>query len=69
VLGFLSTMDTGTLAPVPVEEDAPSEAAEWDLRERTDGEEERRAEAEGLGAEVEEPLFVTSPSCMASAEQ
>jgi hypothetical protein len=33
------------------------------------GEEERRAEAEGLGAEVEEPLFLPTPAFMASVEE
>ena len=39
---------------VPAEEDAVSEASEWELRERREREEERRAEAEELGAEREE---------------
>ena len=52
-----------------MEEDAQSEASEWELRERREREEERRAEAEGLGAEVEEPLFLPTPAFMASAEE
>jgi hypothetical protein len=67
VLDFLSTTDVGRL--VPVEEDAQSEASEWELRERREREEERREEAEGLGAEVEEPLFLPTPAFMASAEE
>jgi len=46
-----------------------SEASEWELRERREQEEERRAEAEGLDAEVEEPLFLPTPAFMASAEE
>ena len=55
------------------EEDARSEASEWELRERMEREEERRAEAEALGAEdetgtgEEPPLFLPTPSFMASA--
>jgi hypothetical protein len=46
-----------------------SEASEWELRERREREEERRVGAEGLGAEVEEPLFFPTPAFMASAEE
>jgi len=42
--------------------------SEWELRERGERE-ERRAEAEELGAEVEEPLFLPMPAFMASAEE
>ena len=69
VLDFLSTTDVGRLVPAPVEEDAQSEASEWELRKRREQEEERREEAEGLGAEVEEPLFLPTPAFMASAEE
>jgi len=50
-----------------------SEVSEWELRERMEWEEERRAEAEVLGAEgetgagEEPPLFLPTPSFMASA--
>jgi ribonuclease HI len=53
VLDFLATTDVGRLVPAPVEEDAQSEALEWELRERREREEERRAETEGMGAEVD----------------
>jgi len=54
---------------VPAEEDAGSEASEWELRERRERGEERRVEAEELGAESEEqPLFLPTPSFTASAE-
>jgi hypothetical protein len=69
VLDFLSTTDVGRLVPAPAEEDAQSEASDWELRERREREEERRAEAEGLGAEVEEPLFLSTSAFMASAEE
>jgi hypothetical protein len=55
--------------PTPAEEDAQSEASEWELRERREMEEERRAEAEELGGEVEEPLFLPTPTFVASAEE
>jgi hypothetical protein len=42
---------------------------EWELRERREREEERRVEAEELGVEVEEPLFLPTPAFMASAEE
>jgi hypothetical protein len=69
VLDFLATTDVGRRVPAPAEEDAQSEASEWELRERREREEERAAEAEGLGAEVKEPLFLPTPAFMASAEE
>jgi len=69
VLDFLSTMDVGRLAPAPVEEDAQSEASEWEVRERREREEEREAETARLGAEVEEPLFLHTPAFLASVEE
>jgi len=46
------------------------EASEWELRERRQREEERRAEAEELGAEGEDQtLFLPIPSLMASTEE
>ena len=56
------------------EEDAGTEVSEWELRERRVREEERRAEAEELGAAgewvMEElPLFLPTPSFMASADE
>jgi hypothetical protein len=56
----------GRLAPAPAEEDAQSEASEWEIWERTEREEERRAEEEEMGAEVEKPLFLPTPVSMAS---
>jgi hypothetical protein len=69
VLDFLATTDVGRRVPDPAEEDAQSEASEWELRERREREEERRAEAEELGAEVGEPLFLPTPAFMASVEE
>jgi hypothetical protein len=43
--------------------------SEWEFREREEREEERRAEAEELGAEVEEPEFLPTSAFMASAEE
>jgi ribonuclease HI len=69
VLDFLSTTDVGRLVPARAEDDAQSVESEWDLRERREREEERRAEVERLGAEVEEPLFLPTPAFMASLEE
>jgi len=62
VLDFLSTTDVGRRIPAPAEEDAQSQASEWELRELREREAEREAELEELGAEVEEPLFPAHPS-------
>jgi hypothetical protein len=70
VLDFLSTTDVGRRVPAPPEDGAQGEASEWGLRERREREEERRQEAEMLGTEDEErPLFLPTPSFMASAEE
>jgi len=54
-------MEVGKTVPA-VEEDARSEASEWEIRERAEREEERRAEVVALGMEVEElPLFLPTP--------
>jgi hypothetical protein len=67
VLDIHSTAVVGRRTP-PTAEDAESEISEWELRERRERDEERRAEAEELGAEVEERLFLPTPAFMASAE-
>jgi len=72
VLDFLSTTDVGR--QLPAEEDVRTGVSEWELRERREREEERRAEAEELGAAeewaLEElPLFLPTPSFMASADE
>jgi len=65
VLDFLSTTDVRIR--VPAEEDAESEASEWELREHREREEERDAGAEVLGAEgelgagEEPPVFLPTP--------
>jgi hypothetical protein len=70
VLDFLATTDVGRRVPAPVEEnDTESERSEWELWERREREEERRAEAEELGTEVEELLFLPTPAFMVSAEK
>jgi hypothetical protein len=61
VLDFLSTTDVGRRVPPPAEEDVLSETSEWELRERSERDEERRQEAEVRDAEVEEPLFLPRP--------
>jgi len=65
VLDFLSSTDVGRIVPAVEVDDAESEAAEWELRERQEQEGERRADALGDG---EEPLFLPTPPFMASAE-
>jgi len=67
VLDFLSSTDVGKIVPaVEVEDDAGSEASEWELRERQERDEEGREEE--LGGEGT-PLFLPTPPCMASAEE
>jgi len=67
--------DVRRLVPPLEERDAGSEVSEWELRERREWEEEREAEAEELGAAgelgagEEPPLFLPTPSFMASAEE
>ena len=65
VLDFLSTTDVGRL--VPAEEDAGSEASEWELRGLREREEERRPRSCAEGEE--QPPFLPTPSFMASAEE
>ena len=73
VLDFLSSTDVGKIVPAVGVDDAESEASEWELRERTEWEEERMAEAEALGAEngeddgEERRLVLPTPPSMASA--
>jgi hypothetical protein len=55
VLEFLSTTDVGRRVPPPAEDDAQSEASEWELRELRERDEEQRQEAE------EQPLFLLTP--------
>jgi len=73
VLDFLSSTDVGRLVPPLEEGDAGSEVSEWELRERRERQEEREGEAEALGVvddmgdREEFPLFLPTPSFMASA--
>jgi hypothetical protein len=70
VLDFLSTTDVGRRVPAPAaEEEAQHEASEWELRERREREDERRAEGEELGTEVEEPLFLPTLALMVCARE
>ena len=62
-LNFLASTEVGKTVPA-ADEDARSEASEWELRERAEREEERRAEAETLGRGMEReehPLFLPTP--------
>jgi hypothetical protein len=54
----------GRLVPAPAEEDAQSEASEWELQERKEWEEERRQEAEELGAHTKQPANDISARCV-----
>jgi len=67
VLDFLCSTDVGRL--VPTEEDAGSDVSEWELRERREWEAERRAEVEVLGDGEGLPLFLPTPSFMASEDE
>jgi len=73
VLDFLSTTDVERLVSAGV--DAGSDASEWERGERREREEEGRAEAEELGAAgefgagEELPLFLPTPSFMASVDE
>ena len=75
VLDFPSSTDVGRLVPPLEVRDAGREVSEWELRERREWEEEPEAEAEELGtagelgAGEESPLFLPTPSFMASAEE
>jgi len=74
VLDFLSSTDVGKIVPaVEVEDDAGSEASEWELRERREQEEERKVEElgaeEGLVAGEGTLRFLATPPFMASAEK
>jgi hypothetical protein len=69
VLDFLFTTDVGRLVPAPAEEDAQSEASEWELWERREREEERRVEAEELGVWGKEQPLLPTPIFIASAEE
>ena len=75
VLDFLTATDVGRIVPAAVEEDgAGSEASEWERRERREREEEGSggggAGGRGrAGAGGDTPLFLRTPSFMASAEE
>ena len=69
VLNFLASTEVGKTVPA-AGEDARSEASEWELRERAEREEERRAEALGRGMEREEhPLFLPTPIMALAGEE
>ena len=73
MLDFLATTEVGGTVPaveVEADEGVGSEVSEWELRERAEQEEERRAEelgTENVGEE-EHGLFLPTPAFMASAE-
>ena len=63
ILDFLATTQVGRRVPKPEEEeeDAKSEASEWELREREERDEERRRRDEAMGEEEERLLFFPLP--------
>jgi len=72
VLDFLTSTDIGRIVPaVEVDADGGSDVPEWELRERQERGDEGEAEALGAEDEVnsgeEPPLFLPTPSFMASA--
>ena len=68
VLDLVMTTDMGRIVPpVEKESDTGSEVSEWELWERREQEEERRVEAEVLGAGEESLLLLPTPPFMASA--
>jgi len=73
VLDPLYSTDVGRLLPVEEDTIAISKVSEWERRERSEREEERRADAEApdaedeLSAGEEPPLFLPTPSFMRSA--
>jgi len=75
VLNFLTSTYVGRPVPPLEEGDARSEVSEWELRERREREEEQEAEAEELSAAggsdagEDRPLFLPTPSFMASADE
>lgn len=69
-LGLPLHRGRGEAGPSPWLRKTHSEASEWELRERGEMEEERRQEAEEPGAgDEEQPIFLPTPSFMASAEE
>jgi len=75
VLDFLYSTDVGRRMPLLEGGDAGSQASEWELRERRELEGEQEAEVVelgavgGRGAGEELPLFLPTPSFMASADE
>ena len=69
ILDFLAATQVGRRAPRPVEEeeeDAQSEASEWELREREERDEERRIRDAEMGEEEERLGFFPVPFLSAS---
>jgi len=71
---FLAATDVGRPVQAVGEGDAGSDVSEWELRERREREEERRAEAVVRGADDELGvgellLFLPTPSFVASADE
>ena len=68
ILDFLASTQVGRRAPKPEEEeeDAQSEASEWELRECEERDEERRQWDAAMGEEAERLLFFPLPFLSAS---
>ena len=75
MLDFLAATDVGRLVLAVEEGGEGSDVSEWELRERWEREEERKADAAVWSAEDELgigeglPLFLPTPSFMVSADQ
>ena len=69
ILDFLAATQVGRRTPKPAEEDdedAQSEASEWELREREERDEERRIRDAEMGEEEERLGFFSVPFLSAS---
>ena len=73
VLYFLAATDVGRRVPAVGDGDVGNNVSKWEHRERREREKEREAEELGaageLGAGEELPLFLPTPSFMASADE
>jgi len=68
VLGFLSSTDVGRLVlPQTEEDDAGSEVSEWEQQGEREGEAEAPGAVDDMGEGEELPLFLPTPSFIASA--
>jgi len=67
VLDFLSSTDVGRLVPPLGESDAATEVSEWEQEEERETVAVALGAVDEMGAREELPLFLPTPSFMASA--